>query len=1254
MAQAILGGLGQALGGSVGQAIGRALGGMLDQRLVASLGPARQVGPRLEALRLQSTAEGAPMALALGRARVTGQVIWAARFLEQRHEQGGGKGGPRTESYAYSLSFAVAVCEGPIDGIGRIWADGQPLDRSGATLRIHRGTEDQMPDPLIEAVEGAGEAPACRGTAYVVFEDLPLAPFGNRVPQLAFEVFRRPSGGQPTLEDRLEGVCLIPGAGEFVLATEPVVRRTGLTRTEVENVSTAEGRPDLVVSLDQLTAACPNLKRVSLVIGWFGNDLRAGQCTVRPGVERRDKPTVPLDWSVAGLDRAAAHLVSEVEGAPAYGGTPSDDSVRQAVAELKARGLEVTLYPFVFMDIPPGNGLSDPYGGAEQAAYPWRGRIVADSPATAAVDVAAMFGTADGWGLRRIARHYASLAAETGADGLLIGSEMRGLTTSRDTDGGYPAVAAFRALLAECRAIVGPDVALSYAADWSEYSGHRPNDGSGDVVFHLDPLWADDDLDYVGIDWYPPLGDWRAGDGGLDAETYAGPDDPAYLAMQMAGGEHFDWFYADDADRTAQVRTPIADLGHGEDWVFRAKDLKGWWSHAHHDRPAGVRSASPTAWVPGMKPVRLTEFGCAAVDRGGNAPNLFQDPKSAESALPPASTGARDDRMQRRALEAVLNHFDDGAANPVSTLYGGAMLDGADAWCWDARPWPAFPGRQDLWADSGAWQAGHWLNGRLLGETEGLLGDLVERAGLAEGALVGLVRDRIEGYVIDRPMSVREALMPLVAGLGLVISEAGGQLTLRADDDGAVVLVDTDDLALPDEGGAETRDRTVDERPDRVRVRYLNLADDYQTGSVTLSLDPGSDTVAGLDVDLPAVCDEGQARRTAARLAAALEAPERRTLKLGPMQALTLEPGDRVELPGDSCVWRVERIALDEEVRVVLVPVPTMSLEETETRWRLPGLPGPSGAPWLRILELPPLTGRAGEGGAVAAVAVEPWSRHSVTAGQDPLSQTLRGVARQPASVGVLTEALRPGVCGRWDETAVLSVRVEGRPPESRQGMVVLAGANAVAVETGVGWEVIQYRNAELVGSDVWCLTGLLRGQGGGDPEAEAGADSGAAVVFLDDGLLEVGTTRDERGLPLLWRAGAGTAVPSGPFVSAVTHVLTGRAERTWRPVHLEVLSGGGGLTLSWTPRVRSGGDRWDGEPVATDPLRYRVRIMEGETERRVVEVATTGWLYPDAGFAEDFPGSAAEARFAVSQLGIDGIWGPEAVAPLCEAGTMP
>ncbi len=454
MAQVVLSAVGQSVGGPIGRVIGSTIGRAIDNRVVGSLGPARQVGPRLETLKVQGTAEGSPMACVFGRARVTGQVIWAARFLEGKSKGRAGKGGPKTVDYVYSLSFAVALCEGEIDGVGRVWADGRLMDMTGVVMRVHRGGEDQTPDPLIEAVEGA--APAYRGTAYVVFEDLPLGPFGDRVPQLSFELFRRPRGQAARLEDLLEGVCLIPGAGEFALATEAVVRREGLTRTQPENVHNGEGRADLIASLDQLQAQLPNLKRVSLVIGWFGSDLRAGECRVRPGVERRDKPTEPSVWSVAGVAREDAYEVSQVDGAPAYGGTPSDESVRQAIRELKARGLEVTLYPFVFMDCP---------------GYPWRGRVAGVDGAGATAEIAALFGGAGDWGLRRMALHYAWIAAEEGADGLLIGSEMRGVTWTRDAGGGFPAVEQLRALAGECRAVGGPGVKLSYAADWSARRG---------------------------------------------------------------------------------------------------------------------------------------------------------------------------------------------------------------------------------------------------------------------------------------------------------------------------------------------------------------------------------------------------------------------------------------------------------------------------------------------------------------------------------------------------------------------------------------------------------------------------------------------------------------------------------------------------------------------------------------------------------------------------------------------------------------
>ena len=342
MAQVILSGIGSAIGGPIGGALGKLAGSLIDRAAIDALTPARIVGRNLLGLQLNSTAEGAPMSCAFGRARLSGQIIWAANFKQSKIAAltGGGKGGPNIETYSYSLSFAVAVCEGPIDGFGQVWADGQAMDMTGVVMRTYLGDEAQSVDPLIEAIEGT--APSYRGVAYVVFEDLVLDNYGARPPEFAFEVFRRPiaPGGPPRLEDRLTGVCLIPGAGEFVLATQTVLRRDGLTVSTAENVNNPSGRPDLLVSLDQLQAQLPRVDTVTLVVAWFGTDLRCGSCAIMPGVEAAAKSTIPITWSVGGLAREDAHLISTSEGGPAYGGTPADATVLQAIAELKARGIE--------------------------------------------------------------------------------------------------------------------------------------------------------------------------------------------------------------------------------------------------------------------------------------------------------------------------------------------------------------------------------------------------------------------------------------------------------------------------------------------------------------------------------------------------------------------------------------------------------------------------------------------------------------------------------------------------------------------------------------------------------------------------------------------------------------------------------------------------------------------------------------------------------------------------------------------------
>src|SRR5690606_30867844 len=104
-----------------------------------------------------------------------------------------------------------------------------------------------------------------------------------------------------------------------------------------DNANSSATRADFLESLDRLQAQAPAVESVSLVVSWFGNDLRAGNCLIRPGVEMRGKITFPHTWRVNGVTRLTAYLVSQADGHPTYGGTPADFSVVQAIQEIKRR-----------------------------------------------------------------------------------------------------------------------------------------------------------------------------------------------------------------------------------------------------------------------------------------------------------------------------------------------------------------------------------------------------------------------------------------------------------------------------------------------------------------------------------------------------------------------------------------------------------------------------------------------------------------------------------------------------------------------------------------------------------------------------------------------------------------------------------------------------------------------------------------------------------------------------------------------------
>lgn len=237
MATLLFSAIGTLVGGPLGGVIGALAGRQVDNMIFA---PGPREGPRLNELAVTTSSYGIAMPRQFGRMRVAGQIIWATDLAEHREKRSNGKGKPATVSYSYTASFAVALSSRPVLNIGRVWADGKLLRgasgdlKTGGTFRLHPGTGDQAPDPLIAAAEGTDRCPAWRGLAYVVFEDLDLSEYGNRIPALTFEVIA--DTGTFSLADLLDGI--VPDADAAV----PLTGVAGLT---------AEGSPaDILFALD--------------------------------------------------------------------------------------------------------------------------------------------------------------------------------------------------------------------------------------------------------------------------------------------------------------------------------------------------------------------------------------------------------------------------------------------------------------------------------------------------------------------------------------------------------------------------------------------------------------------------------------------------------------------------------------------------------------------------------------------------------------------------------------------------------------------------------------------------------------------------------------------------------------------------------------------------------------------------------------------------------------------------------------------
>ena len=215
-------------GALVGFFVGGPQGALIGFSLGASLGAGFEEKPGVEQGRISDTTitganYGDPIPRGFGTVMSRGIMVWTSGLIEKKDKskEGGGLFSTGTEvtTFKYFLDVAYLIAEGPIQGVARIWFNGELLydGSTGASaldlatngkywdeLIVYKGDESQDPSPLIESYEGAGQVSAMRGIAYFTIKKMRLKRFFNKAPEVKIEFVRDSStSSAPSIVDAL-------------------------------------------------------------------------------------------------------------------------------------------------------------------------------------------------------------------------------------------------------------------------------------------------------------------------------------------------------------------------------------------------------------------------------------------------------------------------------------------------------------------------------------------------------------------------------------------------------------------------------------------------------------------------------------------------------------------------------------------------------------------------------------------------------------------------------------------------------------------------------------------------------------------------------------------------------------------------------------------------------------------------------------------------------------------------------------------
>lgn len=1242
---------GGVLGAMVGAPeLGFMLGSLLGGLLFAPTVSSPPDGPRLTDLRVTSSTYGQYIPRGWGSIRYPGNIIWSSGLKEEIivHRQRVSKTQTVTwREYVYSSSFAIAICQGPIDDIYRIWADGKliydvhghdPVAARRFELRRYLGTEEQMPDSLLEEAVGEGNCPAYRGLAYLVFEDFPLADFANRIPAITVEV--------GTNSGRTDHYERIPGVWEAVSPFYSLGSRTNFehdllaydNRTGIAAfMSGGFGEP---IESHCLLTVDVFRKQLLKVSSW------AELIALAPEVE----PIIYNSYQLISSVRVTADGYVMLRITEGFDLDRNDERIYQGFRLVMLDPVTHT----VVSSWSPGPGLHrKDYTWGETAwnlfGYSWPGPeyLTINLATYDRVSVPESFA----------GNHYASGKSWFGSTQHCFGCQplyssdphfFQYINNSLELDISYAQYVPYswsplryEMLTLWAEQTGDPPPSKSDMAGWE-----RRHEGVYLVEPHTVPVVPGNQRNYFGAEF------WAVG---------ATPNSATGTQLRLVrttSEPYFEWKDIELQNYIDTTGLPAfsgvythACLQYIQGVNLLVVMLKFSWG-SHNDSLFIVFDGYS---VRSITPVAIHDF------------NLLQ--RNFDNGLVYGTSiwTVYGSIHEFNAVTGELTHWESQADAPPPQW--GAIIDHDRRFALTHGDTDSKWGRLGDLFFWGKADQGHPLS---LVVRDVCLGVGLRETEFDVSALSGTVR----GFTIASRSTARAALEKLAQTYFFEAYESDGVLKFRHYGNAAVGVIPENDLAIVNSQTSNhliERARPALEMPRVVSLQYMDVDLNYQYGNqqakrIAVSKVEANETS---NLELPAVLTATEARRTAERHLYVAWAQRLTYQTVLPWRYLAYDPSDVVTIQmndGRTVTGRFVKTTLGKDLSIEahLVSDDAAAFVETDIEGAVgDGVPQarmPTDALMLQpiILDAPLLRDQDATGFARSLHYVGAGtSRSGFTAG---MVVSDGGDSGRYTVVGTLDRALTWGRVHEdishtrpiWstDETTTITVDLMAGSPSTLVSVTqleMLAGANACAIGKPGRWEVLQFRTVETLGPHTYRLSGLLRGRRGTE-HAMLQHKSGDWFVLLEPAALvgvQVDTTT--RGDEINYRI-----VQTGQFIEASNgETFFNRCNdlRPYAPADIRaVRNPDGTIDVTWQRRTRLAGAWQDGTgtvPVNEEREEYELYVLLDRFEdhdeatvlsdfeylRKVEGLTSPGWTYSVADQQDDLTDEDTRINLLIYQV---------------------